>query len=91
MEARSTPGTNLREGEVPVSRLGPSWTLGVERRQHQDRHQVLSEETPVNEATWLALETELEDGLTARRRLREKTHPMVRKAKRKKFAEDAKK
>ena len=34
---------------------------------------------PVNEATWLALETELEDGLAARRRLREKTHPLVRK------------
>ena len=34
----------------------------------------------MSEATWLALETELEDGLTTRRRLREKTHPMVRKA-----------
>ena len=33
----------------------------------------------VTEATWIALDVELEDGLATRRRLREKTHPMVRK------------
>lgn len=33
---------------------------------------------PVSEATWIALEEELEDALTARRRLREKTHPVFR-------------
>ena len=32
----------------------------------------------MTEGTWIALETELEDGLATRRRLREKTHPMVR-------------
>ena len=36
---------------------------------------------PVNEAIWVALEKELDDALTVRRRLREKTHPIFRSMK----------
>lgn len=56
------------------------WVLKEDNTKIVTRYFLKRLTTPVNEATWLALETELEDGLTARRRLREKTHPMVRKA-----------
>ena len=56
------------------------WVLKEDNTKIVTRYFLKRLTTPVSEATWLALETELEDGLTTRRRLREKTHPMVRKA-----------
>ena len=56
---------------------GP-WVLKEDNTKVVTRYFLRRLTQPVSEATWLALETELEDGLSARRRLREKTHPLVR-------------
>ena len=55
------------------------WVLKEDNSEVVTRYFLRRLTQPVSEATWLALEAELEDGLATRRRLREKTHPMMRK------------
>ena len=55
------------------------WVLKEDNTKVVTRYFLKRLTTPVTEAVWLALEAELEDGLSARRRLREKTHPLIRK------------